>query len=108
MTFASPSLLRRSAVMLAIVLSVSACQTLGSNLARIETNPPGALVRVEGFGSCESPCTIELDAVRKVTVAKAGYLKEEFEIAPGAGVIRLDMALAAPTEDVESTALPDL
>ena len=58
----------------AIALLLEACETTkGASIALVETDPPGALVQVEGFGECTAPCTIELDAPRSLTIAKAGY-----------------------------------
>ena len=77
-------------------------------LTKIVTSPPGATVTVAGYGQCETPCTVQLDGVRDIIVAKAGYKKRELSIAPDQGRVALDLELAAPTTGVEADALPPL
>lgn len=80
----------------------------GSGITKIVTNPPGATARVEGFGECETPCTVSLDAPRNVTIAKAGYLAKRIRLEPGHSKVTVDLELAAPTADVELTQMPEL
>lgn len=91
---------------------VAGCQTLGGGQATtitlIESTPPGALVRVEGFGECETPCRVEIDKPRMVTVAKAGFNAQRFQIVPKRKRVDVILDLAAPTKNVDSTELPDL
>ncbi len=86
------------------------CQSSGNGarIAVIETEPPGAIVKVEGFGECVSPCSIELDAPRRLTIAKAGFKKRVMEITPGDRRVRVDLELAAPSGDVVADDLPPL
>ncbi|MFZ5616221.1 MAG: PEGA domain-containing protein [Pseudomonadota bacterium] len=93
-------------------LAASACQTLGldngNTLTLVSSEPPGALVRVEGFGECVAPCTIEIDAPRNITVAKAGYNPQRLVLQPGKKKVNVVLELSAPTTEVDETELPDL
>lgn len=90
-------------------LSLAACATAkGPRIVLVETDPAGALVRVEGFGECESPCRIEVDAPRALTIGKAGYEAQRIVITPGDRTVRLTLKLAAPTTTVDQQKLPDL
>lgn len=92
-----------------IALLIPACATTGgASITLVETDPPGALVQVEGFGECEAPCTIELDAPRNLTIAKAGYDAQRLTLSPGTKKLRVKLTLSAPTTDVEEEALPEL
>lgn len=82
--------------------------TTKSGVREIVSNPPGALVTVEGFGECETPCTVRLDERRRVTVAKAGYAAQRFFIAPKGPPVEVTLDLAAPTGDVDAEALPEI
>lgn len=97
-------------MMFSAVLFLSACQTLGfgPKYTTIESEPVGATVTIDGYGDCETPCTIQHDVVRTVVVAKAGYIPQKFEVSPGAGTVRVKLELAAPTEGVDQQTLPDL
>ncbi|GAB4522956.1 MAG: hypothetical protein Kow00133_10760 [Amphiplicatus sp.] len=97
----------RRIVLSAAALSAGACATT-PGVVEIVSEPPGALVTVEGYGECQTPCTIGLDGPRDVTVAKAGFLPKRFAVAPGAGRVKVALDLAAPTEKVDEEALPDL
>jgi hypothetical protein len=93
------------------VLILTGCQTFGGggpSLTMVTTDPEGALVKVEGFGECEAPCTIELDAARNITVAKAGYRTQRFVLMPGKRNVEVALELSAPTTGVDKTELPDL
>jgi hypothetical protein len=88
---------------------LAACETAPkTSVITIATIPPGAEVQIEGFGTCTTPCNIEVDQPRNITVAKAGFLAERFQIAPGQDDVALTLKLAAPTKDVDRTTLPDL
>ena len=89
-------------------LILSGCLTTASNMRTINSDPTGATVRIEGFGECETPCEIKLDAQRSVIVAKAGYLPQKFWISPDGPAVDVILELAAPTDDVDAEALPDL
>jgi len=94
---------------IAAALSLAACATAkGPQIVLVETDPAGALVRVEGFGECESPCRIEVDAPRTLTIGKAGYEAQRTVITPGDRTVRLTLKLAAPTTTVDQETLPDL
>ncbi len=94
---------------IAAALALAACNTTkGPQIALVETEPAGALVRVEGFGECESPCRIELDAPRNLTIAKAGYDAERIVIEPESKKVLVKLKLSAPTTKVDEVALPEL
>ncbi len=98
----------------AAALLTAGCKTFdfvgskGPTITTVSTTPPGALVTVEGFGECLSPCTIELDAPRNITVAKAGYNPQRFVLEPGKKKVDIMLELSAPTTDVDADTLPDL
>lgn len=103
----------KKAVFLIPLVFLGACQTMSGgrpakNVVTIESEPVGALVVIEGYGECETPCTISLDAQRMIRIAKPGYLAQRFGVSPGAKRVLAILEEAAPTEDVEAGALPDL
>ncbi|HBS32043.1 MAG TPA: hypothetical protein DEA40_09925 [Parvularcula sp.] len=99
----------RAKAVAALALLVAACETTkGAAITRVETDPPGALVQVEGFGECTAPCTIELDAPRKLTIAKAGYDAQRLTLSPGTKKLQVKLTLSAPTTGVEEETLPEL
>ena len=103
----------RRLLVLFSLCAVSACQTLslgggGTSRTKIVSDPAGAIVTVEGFGECDTPCTIALDAPRMVTVAKTGYKPQRFQIRPGKSRVDVTLELVAPTENVETNSLPEL
>lgn len=102
----------RVLTMLTAILVAGGCQTLsfggGNVLTLVSTAPSGAVVRVEGFGECVAPCTIELDAPRNITIAKAGYTPQRFVLEPGKRKVEIVLELSAPTTGVDETQLPDL
>lgn len=86
----------------------SSCMTILPDRTLVKTNPAGAVVTVEGFGECETPCRIKVDEPRTATVAKAGYEKKQIMLEPGRSTVSIDLKLAAPTEEVEKSDLPKL
>ena len=92
-------------ILLAAMLS--GCMTLGGG-REIRSIPSGALVTLPGFGECETPCTIKLDRTRRITIAKAGYRPRRVDIEPEGAPVTIPLDLAAPTEEVDTQALPDL
>ena len=92
-----------------MAVSLSGCLTiLGDNQIDIATTPPGATVNLEGFGECETPCSIKLQQKRRVTIAKAGYKPVRLNVPPNSRDISILLELAAPTDEVDATTLPDL
>lgn len=89
-------------------LALSGCFATAGEVRTITSEPGGALVRVDGFGECETPCTIKLDGRREVTVAKAGYKAQRFGVSPGSKDVHVILQLAAPTHDVDAETLPSL
>lgn len=103
--------MRRIGVYCAAALASAACAGgfgAPSGLRTIASTPPGALVTVEGFGECETPCTIKVDQERNVTVARAGYEAQRFVVGPTGGDIDVQLELAAPAGAVEDGELPSL
>lgn len=100
----------RAACCAAMALSLPGCLTLmgGGGGIEVQTVPTGALVTVEGVGECESPCSIKLAQPRRVTIAKAGYNPVHLRVTPETDDFTIEMTLAAPTEEVDTTTLPDL
>lgn len=89
----------------AAILLLGGCASTGG-LRTINSTPPGALVTVEGYGECETPCTVKLDGSRRVTVAKAGYKAQRFYISPKGSAVEVILELAAPAGEIDKTALP--
>ncbi|MFQ5562856.1 MAG: PEGA domain-containing protein [Parvularculaceae bacterium] len=106
---AGRNVMRTIAPIFAAMLA-SACETFpfASDTTLVESTPDGAVVTVEGFGQCETPCRVKLDTPRLTTVAKAGYEKKRFMLDPDRSKVTVVLELAAPTEDVEASELPDL
>ncbi len=100
--------MRSKAVALIAVLIPACATTKGASITLVETDPPGALVQVEGFGECEAPCTIELDAPRRLTIAKAGYDAQRLTLSPGTKKLQVRLNLSAPTTAIEEEPLPEL
>ncbi len=97
----------RKTIWVAITMTaVSACAS--SDVLTIDSAPPGALVRIVGFGECETPCDIKIVTATDVTVAKAGYLPKRLRINPGDSDVMVALELAAPTEDVDVETLPSI
>ncbi len=91
---------------------LAGCATVGtpSRIVTVETTPTDALIRVEGFGECASPCAIEIDAPRRLSIAKAGFKPVTVDLSPTnrARTISVPLELAAPTEAVEAGSLGNL
>ena len=99
--------MRYIAMSVAAAILFSGCVSTGTTRT-IESTPPGASVTIKGFGECETPCTVKLDGRRSVTVAKAGYKAQRFDILPGAEPVVVILELAAASEEVDSVELPRL
>ena len=102
----------------AALLLVSGCKTFnlsaiaggegGTTLTKVSSDPTGALVTVEGFGECETPCTIEIDKPRNITIAKAGYDPQRLVLSPGQRTLTVALQLSATTTGVDAAELPEL
>ncbi|MEM9169626.1 MAG: PEGA domain-containing protein [Pseudomonadota bacterium] len=94
----------------AVFVGATACANTGGGprMTTITSDPAGATVSVDGYGKCETPCTLALAEDADILIAKAGF--EPFRMtAPGARrKLTVKLELAAPTEDVEETSLPAL
>ena len=86
---------------------LSGCRTSGG-VREIRSTPSGAFVAIDGFGECETPCTVKLDEPRRIRVAKAGYITQDFILEPKGGAIDIPLELAAASTEVDATSLPDL
>lgn len=100
-------MLRIAAVLCAPLLA-SGCLATGGAARTITSTPSGATVTIDGYGECETPCTVKLDTYRRITVAKAGYKAQRFGIEPGRQPVVVILELAAPAGDVDAETLPDL
>lgn len=99
----------RIAIAVSIAALLSGCLTTDSPIKTITSTPERALVTITGFGECETPCSVRVDASQEVIVAKAGYLPQRFFISRKSGAeIAVILVLAAPTSDVSSSQLPEL
>ncbi|MEO1251949.1 MAG: PEGA domain-containing protein [Pseudomonadota bacterium] len=87
---------------------LSGCLFTTGDTRTITSAPSGAVVTIEAFGECETPCTVKLDGLRQVTVAKAGYKAQRFGVRPGDEPVHVILQLAAPTESIDATSLPTL
>lgn len=92
----------------AVAMLATGCLATTGDMRTITSMPDGALVQIDGYGECETPCSIKLDTIRQITVAKAGYLPQRFGIKPGRDDVHVILELAAPTDDVAVETLPDL
>jgi hypothetical protein len=72
------------------------------------TEPAGALLTIEGVGECETPCTVRLDSPRQANLAKAGFVAQTVTLGPERSSVTIPMELAAASDDVDTTVLPDL
>ncbi len=98
----------RSILILSLVFFLNGCLATSGAMRSFYSTPSGATVTIDGFGSCETPCTVKLDGYRKVTVAKAGYKAQRFGVSPGGGGVNVILELAAPSGVVDAETLPDL
>ncbi len=98
-------------MIVAATLMLPGCKTLGgasTTLTLVSTTPPGASVLVDGFGECQSPCSIEIDRPRSIIIAKAGYNPQRLTLQPGKKRLDVTLELSAPTTGVDEAVLPDL
>lgn len=91
-----------------MLLASAGCLSTTGDMRTITSAPSGALVNIDGYGQCETPCTIKLDTRREITVAKAGYKAQRFGIVPGSKDVHVILELAAPTDEVSTETLPEL
>ncbi len=94
-----------------LMVCTGGCATLGggsSSTLLVNTSPPGALVSIDSYGECESPCTVRLDRPRQARIAKAGFISATVTLAPGRKSVTIPLELAAASDDVDAVALPDL
>lgn len=89
--------------------SSSAVAAAADRYLQIESVPTGAQVTFPDESSCVTPCTVEITFDMVITVAKIGYLPRSYNAPAGAsGALLVELEEAAPTTDVEESALPDL
>ncbi len=96
--------------LLAMGLLLSGCESLGGGpkMTEIVTEPSGALVRVEGYGECTTPCTVAFDVPRTISIFKEGFKERRHQLEPGKSRVVFKLELVAPTTEVEKTELPKL
>lgn len=101
----------RMVICLMALTTLSGCKTMfgGGDILNLQTDPPGALVVIDGAGQCETPCTIKLDGPTNARIAKAGFVTQYVVLNPGSNKqVVVPLELAAASEDVDATELPDL
>lgn len=98
----------RSLATTAALALLGGCATFGAKTTEIVTEPPGADIKVEGYGECTSPCVVEFDVPRWVSIAKAGFKPQRLELKPGKSRVVIPLELVAPTTDVEKTEMEKL
>lgn len=95
------------ATIIGVAFSSALSGCASGSVQTIDSMPLGATVTIDGFGQCETPCTVKVDRPRIFTIAKAGYRAQRHEIKPGRD-LTIIMELAAPSGDVDAAPLPDL
>ena len=107
---AEETFMRRPAFLSLGFMLLGGCVTMGGGASTmlVQTDPAGALVAIDGVGECETPCRIRLDAPKKARIAKAGFVSKEYMLSPGKSEVTIPLELAAASDDVDATALPDL
>jgi PEGA domain len=98
----------RLILILATVIFLNGCLATSGGMRSFSSTPSGATVTIDGYGACETPCTVKLDGYRKVTVAKAGYKAQRFGVKSGGAPVNVILELAAPAGVVDAETLPDL
>ncbi len=90
--------------------SLAGCMTTGGGgvIREIQTEPGGAVITIDGYGECQSPCTIKLDGPRRIRIAKAGFISQNLVVQPEKGPLVVELEIAAPAGDVDTQTLPDL
>ena len=90
--------------------TLGGCVTLGggSSTLLVNTDPQGALVTIDSVGECETPCSVRLDGPKTARIAKAGFVAKTFVLSPSGREVTIPLELAAASEGVDTTALPDL
>lgn len=108
-------MLRISAILAATLAGGCVTDDLGMGLGgdgarnvSVITDPPGALLTIDGFGECETPCTVKLDEPRRARLAKAGFVAQTVTLGPDRSSVTIPMKLAAASDDVDAATLPDL
>ena len=94
----------------AMAFLLGGCVTVGGGTATrmIVTEPPGAVLTIDGAGECETPCSVKLAGPLRARIAKAGFVATTVTLTPGRGDIVIPLELAAPSTGVDTTALPEL
>jgi type 1 fimbria pilin len=98
----------RLILILTTMVFLSGCFATSGGMRSFTSTPSGATVTIDGYGACETPCTVKLDGHRKVTVAKAGYKAQRFGVKSGGAPVNVILELAAPAGVVDAETLPDL
>lgn len=97
----------RMMIVILAALPLAGCLTAGG-VREVRTDPAGAFLMIEGFGTCETPCTVKVDRPRPARVSRTGYLTQNITIEPGRGPVTVTLELAAASQDVDAISLPEL
>ncbi|WP_375205870.1 PEGA domain-containing protein [Hyphococcus sp.] len=102
--------MRKPAFLLLLMLLPGGCMTIGGGASTlmVKTDPEGALLAIDGVGECETPCSVRLDGPKQARIAKAGFVSKTYVLSPGKNEVTIPLELAAASDDVDATALPDL
>ncbi|MCI5046207.1 MAG: hypothetical protein MRY59_01800 [Aquisalinus sp.] len=96
-------------IILASLLFMAGCETATVDYLTISSAPAEALLKFGDGTTCTTPCPLYVTENLTMTIAKAGYIAQEWTLIEGqTGYLQINLELAAPTEEVEETALPDL
>ncbi|MCI5044959.1 MAG: hypothetical protein MRY72_09700 [Aquisalinus sp.] len=96
-------------IILAALFIVAGCETTSVDYLTISSAPTEALLKFGDGSTCTTPCPLYVTENLTMTIAKAGYIAQEWTLIEGqTGYLQINLELAAPTEEVEETALPDL
>ena len=97
-------------LLLAALTLLGGCMTIGGGASTllVKTDPEGALLSIDGVGECETPCSVLLDGPKQARVAKAGFVSKTYVLSPGRSEVTIPLELAAASDDVDATGLPDL
>ncbi len=97
----------RIAILVWAALTLGGCLTTGE-LREVRTRPAGAFLMIEGFETCETPCTVKLDRPRRARISKTGYVTRDVVIERGILPMTVTLELAAASTDVDTVDLPAL
>ncbi|WP_306249550.1 hypothetical protein [Parvularcula sp. IMCC14364] len=96
-------------VPLMCLLLFAGCETTTVDYLTVASYPEEVLLKFGDGTTCTTPCPLYVQENLTMTVAKAGYIAQEWTLLEGqTGFLQIELELAAPTSEVEETALPDI